>query len=338
MKQSRKEALYVQVPTPEGSVEFHDASTHIGRLMPFKNPKAICGMRVTADAVVFSYLHLTKKSAKAIAQKELLLPRGPLTRIEKKSLEKKESLQPNEVFIEGEGHEQICVVERNENGVISLEPKDNGEDVMFNLPRGALKLNVFVPVEKLGRMLAIGFIGHPGKPGSPTTLRRVGSNALYSLAYLPQFRMLTGFETVSVPSAPLGSITVVRKAEDRVQFEVPVWLYNESAEPEPVGSGSVVVEVDLDNANTSTGKLLYHMNPSDNIEEVFPQYRKVTESTLNTFINGVLGEDEVRAIMVDIVLGDIGAGSLERLRDGFAPLQAGLEMTPDKYKLREEAE
>ena len=86
-KRPRKEALFIQVPSPDGTVEFHDATSHIGKSMPFKNPKATCGMRVHDEVVAFSLLHLTKKTATAMAEKELLIPRGPLTRVEKRAEE-----------------------------------------------------------------------------------------------------------------------------------------------------------------------------------------------------------------------------------------------------------
>ena len=74
-KRPKKEALFVQVPSTEGSVEYHDVTSSVGKLMPFKNPKSTCGMRVSGEVVAFSLLHMTKKTASGMATKELVIPR-----------------------------------------------------------------------------------------------------------------------------------------------------------------------------------------------------------------------------------------------------------------------
>ena len=326
----RKESLFVQVPVPDGSVEFHDVTKFIGRPMPFNNPKETCGMRVSPDVVSFSLLHLTKKAAAIVAGKPVDMPRGPLARLERRAAEIG-PIDPGKIVVEMDDVQQVYTLERDPNGVLELVP--DGDDHSFELPKGAVKLSLFFTAPSLGRTLAVGFIGHPGRPGSPDTLRRVASKTLFSLSQLSQFRVLGEFETVNVPHPP-RAVAVVRKPTDRAAVSIPVWLFSDTTPPQLVTNGVVNVEVDLDSANHSTGRLLYHLTAEDAIKDVFDsQYRDIMASTIAQLMNTTLGEDEVKAITVDIVLGEVGSGTVERLRDALAPIQQGLDLTPRMYQM-----
>lgn len=325
-KRPRKEALFVQVPSPDGAVEFHDATAHVGRVMPFKNPKATCGMRVTGEVVSFSLLHLTKKTATSMATKELLIPRGPLTRVEKRAQEIAGEIGEDEIFIESEIGSQKCRLTKDANGVAELEPI--GEDVSFELPREAVKLSVYMKNAALGRLVAIGFIGHPGRPGSPESLRRVASMALFALTQLSHFRVITGMVSVVVPAAARSLAVPVRKSEDKVQMEIPLWLFDESTPPVLRTSGAVVLEVDLDKANPNTGKLLYQFTPSAEIGEIFEEYRVILDATVTEVLRTKLDDSEINSIAIEIVLGEVDSRTVERLRDAISGLAGGLDLTP----------
>lgn len=325
-KRPRKEALFVQVPSPDGAVEFHDATAHVGRVMPFKNPKATCGMRVTGEVVSFSLLHLTKKTATSMATKELLIPRGPLTRVEKRAQEIAGEIGEDEIFIESELGSQKCRLTKDANGVAELEPI--GEDVSFELPREAVKLSVYMKNAALGRLVAVGFIGHPGRPGSPESLRRVASMALFALTQLSHFRVITGMVSVVVPAAARSLAVPVRKSEDKVQMEIPLWLFDESTPPVLRTSGAVVLEVDLDKANPNTGKLLYQFTPSTEIAEIFEEYRIILDATVTEVLRTKLDDSEINSIAIEIVLGEVDSRTVERLRDAISGLAGGLDLTP----------
>jgi len=338
-KRPRKEALFVQVPSPDGTVEFHDATSHVGRVMPFKNPKATCGMRVTGEVVAFSLLHLTKKTATSMATKELVIPRGPLTRVEKRALEIAADLADDELLIESEVGTQKCKITRDANGVAELEPiigapeaegtgSPSGEDVSFELPREAVKLSIYMKNPALGRLIAIGFIGHPGRPGGAETLRRIASMALFSLTQLSHFRVITGMVSVAVPSAPRAAAAPVRKADDKVQMEIPLWLFEETTPPVLRCSGSALLEIDLDLANPSTGKLLYHFTPSAEVAEIFEEYRTILDATVTEVLRTKLDDSEINSIAIEIVLGEVDSGTIGRLRDAVAGLAGGLDLTP----------
>jgi hypothetical protein len=326
-KKPRKEALFVQVPSPDGTVEFHDATSHIGKSMPFKNPKATCGMRVHDEVVAFSLLHLTKKTATSMAEKELLIPRGPLTRVEKRAEELAAEIGDDELIIESDAGTQRCRIVREANGIAELEPI--GEDVNFELPREAVKISMYTKNPTLGRLVAVGFIGHPGRPGSPETLRRVASMALFSLTQLSAFRVITGMVSVVVPAAPRAVIAVAtRKTEDKVQLDMPVWLFEDSNPPTLVKQGQVFIEIDLDLANPATGKLLYHFTPNAEIAEIFETYRPILDSTVTEVLRGKLDDSEINTIAIEIVLGEVGSGTVGRLREALEGLANGLDLTP----------
>lgn len=325
-KRPRKEAIFVQVPSPDGAVEFHDVTAHLGRVMPFKTPKATCGMRVSDAVVSFSLLHLTKRTATSVCEKELVIPRGPLTRIERRALELAAELADDEVIIEADAGTQKCRMTRDANGVAELEPI--GEDVHFELPREAVKLSVYTRNPALGRIVAVGFIGHPGRPGSQETLRRIASMALFSLTQLSHFRVITGMVTVFVPAAAKTLVVATRKPEDKVQMQVPIWLFNEANPPQPLTNGHVLVEVDLDLANPSTGKLLYHFTPSAEIADVFEIYRNILEATVTEVLRTKLDDSEINNIAIEIVLGEVDGRTAGRLRDALIGLADGLDLTP----------
>lgn len=326
----RKEALFVQVPVPDGSVEFHDVTRHIGRAMPFTNPKETCAMRVSPDVVAFSLLHLTKKAASIVAGKPVDFPRGPLARLERRAAELGE-IPAGKVIVEMDQVQETYTIERDRNGVVELVPE--GDDYSFELPKGAVKISLFLPAAAAGRTLAIGFIGHPGRPGADDTLRRVAAKTLFSLSQLSHFRVLSDFETVTVPHPPRFAIAR-RKPTDRAATSIPVWLYSDSTPPQPVTNGVVNVEVDLESANHTTGRLLFHLTPEASVAEVFDaHYRPIMENTLNGLMRASLSDEEIKAITVDIVLGEVGSGTVERLRDALAPLSQGIDLTPSMYQI-----
>jgi hypothetical protein len=331
-KKPKKEALFVQVPSVEGSVEYHDVTGQLGKLMPFKNPKATCGMRVGSDVVAFSLLHMTKKTAAGMLSKELMIPRGPLARVERRALDLLGELEDDEVFLEMDSFTQKCKLVKDENNVAELEPI--GEDVTFELPREAVKMSIYIKSKSLGRMIAIGFIGFPGKPGNVEKIRRIASMAMFSLTQLNQFRVVSGLVSMVIPSAPRHSSVFVRKTEDKVLMQTPVSLFTESDEPVLVATGNVMVEIDLDNANPSTNRLLYHFRPDAEILEHFESYRAILDATVTEVLREVFDESEISSLAVDIVLGELGDGGAKRLRDALVKLNGGLNLTTKMRQFR----
>jgi hypothetical protein len=327
---ARKEALFIRVPAPDNTAEFHDATTHIGKAMPFTNPKATCGMRVTPDAVVFSLLHLTKRAATGLAAKPLDLPRGPLARLERR-VESLADLDQKTLVVDYEGVEHRYEIERDANGVLELNSVD--EDLIIELPRSAVQVTLSLRSPISNRVLIVGFIGHVGKPGASEPLRRIAAMILFSISQLTQFRILSEVETVIVPSpVRAGYKPAVRKAADRAQVMLPVWLFNDATPPAAIAQGNVAIEIDLDQANHVTGRLLYNFSPDDNIAPYFDAYRAIIDQTVSAVVRTYLGDEEIKAITVDIVLGEVSTGTLERLRDALLTTASGYDFTTRLYQ------
>jgi len=394
-----KEAFYVRVEASDGIIAFYNATEHVGKTMPFSKPRATCAMRVSPDAVSFSLLHLTNKNAAVIAAKPVTLPRGPLSRLERRAISYAPmaadrvvvelSSQPaedsvsrdavsddaaaqngldnlfvsedaapesglNDLFAEdAKSTEAVvvsdktgrrpmkpavvetfeCTIRRDENGVARLEAV--GEEHVFELPRGAVHVSLYLasPVASIKRTLAIGFIGHVGKPGTNETVTRVASMVLNSLSHLPDFRILGGIETCVVPASPGrggASKTAAKRASDKVAFPVHVYLFDEQTAM--VASGYVGVDIDLENANPSTGKLLFVFTPEKSLESVFDRYRGVVERAVTDSLFANIGEDVLSNIVYDVVLGSVSAATIDDLKS-FGKSIPAFDLTPAQFRV-----
>ena len=389
-----KEAFYVRVEASDGIIAFYNATEHVGKTMPFSKPRATCAMRVSPDAVSFSLLHLTNKNAAVIAAKPVTLPRGPLSRLERRAISYAPmaadrvvvelSSQPAEDAVSNEAVDQNgldglfvaedtalesglndlfaedtkstetavvagktgrrpmkpavvetfeCTIRRDENGVARLEAV--GEEHVFELPRGAVHVSLYLasPVASIKRTLAIGFIGHVGKPGTNETVTRVASMVLNSLSHLPDFRILGGIETCVVPASPGrggASKTTAKRTSDKVAFPVHVYLFDEQTAM--VASGYVGVDIDLENANPSTGKLLFVFTPEKALESVFDRYRGVVERAVTDSLFANIGEDVLSNIVYDVVLGSVSAATIDDLKN-FGKSIPAFDLTPAQFRV-----
>lgn len=323
---ARKEALFMRVTAPDQTVEFHEVTPFVGKPSPFKNPKATLAMRVTDASISFSLLHLTKKSASGISSKVIDFPHGPLSKIERTCLSEN-ILEDNTLEAIVNGETFTYHMDKDANGVVTLE----GEDGSLELPKGVIQVILKMKTPTITRPVFIGFIGHLGKPGGMETVRRVASMILFSMSQLLQFRVLTEFETVRVPSAPRSIARPTRKPEERASAAFPVWLFNEEASS-LVASGEIICEIDLDQANPSTGRLLLKLAPSDSISEFFDQYRNSVDLAVTQKLRGYLGDDEMKMVTVDIVMGEVSSGTIERLNLALAPTIEGFDITPSQFR------
>lgn len=344
---ARKEALFVRVAAPDETVAFHNVSTYIGKIMPFKAPQATCAMRAAAEVVTFSLLHLTKRTAKTMAEKVLEIPKGPLAQLERTaiSINKEAEITTEDIVVdihgEGEGNKPSryrMKLERDENGVLSIEMPDNedgtgGDDVSMMLPRGAVRASLYMRSPGVGRLLAVGFIGHLGKPESSETVRRVAAMILFSLSQLTEFKVLSGIETVTVPANAGRYIPKpTRKPTEKALAVIPAYLFSESAAPELVAYGTVEVEVDLESANPQSNRLLLHLTPSKELEEHFGTYRNIVDATLGNHLRKTLGDDDIANITYDIVLGDVSNGTVEKLKEALEEAGRGFDFTPSMFQ------
>lgn len=300
--------------------------------MAYERPEATCGVRVTPSVVSFALLKHTNRSRQLIAGQRMELPRGPLDRTDRRASTIGEDLPAGVVAVEtDDGSVHQLSITRDENGVASLSTVQ-GDDVVFVLPKGRLRLTFFLRSPRQGRLVAAAFQGHLGKPDSQETLPRVAAMALNVLAGLPVFRLISGIETVNVPVSPARYMAVrpVLKASDRVRVQVPVRLWTGDANPVPVGQTSVEVEVDLENANPVSGRLLFHLTPAAGTEDMFRPYRDLVADAALSLVTANLGPEDVSELVYSIVLGELSAGDISRLRDAVRTI-TGLDVNPRQW-------
>ena len=338
-RKATKEAFFVRLTTPGDQPAFFNVTEQLGRKMSYRKPQATCAMRVEAGTVAFSLLHLTKKAAQRFVEEPIHMPHGPLAKLMRQA-QTSEELPNNTVRAVIDGREYRFDLTVDDSGRASVElqtgygdGEEKDDDVTFELPYKAITASVFLNSTAVQRQIAVGFIGHVGKPGTPETVSRTVAKILNSMAGLVEFRVLTGLETVLVPAAPSQWIAqrYVRKDEDKVVVEIPVYLFGE--DHNVVDSGNAVVEIDLDNANATTGRLLYHITPAEDIEETFAHYRDICDIAITEQLRVVLGQDEIEGITYDVVLGDVGSGTIERLREAMAVFVNGIDLSPSQWKL-----
>ena len=387
-----KEAFHIRVESSDGAVAFYNATDYVGKLMPFAKPKATCAMRVATEAVSFSLLHLTNKNAGLVAAKPVSIPRGPLSRLERRAASYA-PIAPDEIIVElstrPEGDsspagspdaavpatEQTtetpanaledvfgdapvvtsetkeasgpkrypmkpavietykCKIVRDENNVARLE--SIGDEHSFELPKGALHVSLYLqsPVAAVARPLAVGFIGHVGKPGGSETVSRVVAMVLNSISHLPDFRILAQIEHCAVPanlSRGGGSPKAVRgNASSKVSFNARVYLFDEQLSP--MGAGIVGCEVDMENANPTSGKLLVSYHCEESLAGVFERYRAELDRAVANHLRQAIGEDGITAITYDIVLGSVTPSTVEQLKAVGNSLP-GLDISPTQSR------
>jgi hypothetical protein len=333
-----KESFFVRVPTPENRVGvFFNASAYIGKQMPYEKPLATCAMRVEDGVVAFSLLHLTKKSAVNIAAGPIVMPRPSLTRLMRKSSEL--PLEQGNLVLEMNDVFYRMVYTSDDNGMITVDTAPDQEDVTFDLPPRGVQLSLYLKSPKLPRTLAVSFIGHLGKPSTPETVVRAAAMVINAMSGLMEFRVLSGIEGAKVPAAPnkWAGRPPVRKNEDRVYFDLVVAMFTgPSTDLTPVGRGNVVVEVDLDHANPSTGHLLYHFTPADEIAENFVEFRDMVATAVSNTLSQNLG-NELAEITYEVVLGEVDGGTIDRLRDALKGL-VGVDVTTYAYNVHKTVE
>lgn len=321
----RKEAFFVSVEGPDNTLQFFPATEHVGRPMPFKAPRETCAIRVYDDVISFSLLHLTKKNSKTVAGKPVAMPASMLTRLSRRALELGE-FPPGRVVVENgeELHEMKMTV--SDAKVASLEAV--GDEPLTTLDVRGQRVSTYFRSPTSGHIIALGFIGHMGKPGTPETVVRLAAKSLNAATRLSAFRVPADFETVEVPSRP--GLSAVPAGIKAARYSLPVKLFSE--EREPVAAGEVLVDIDMQHSNPSTGSLLFTLSPEDGIAEHFEPYREICTNFVGSQMVSSLG-DEMRSITMDIIVGDVEQTTVDRLLESLSSGMPGVDMTPTQFRV-----
>lgn len=330
----QKDAYFVLVPSPDDTPEWVNATNAIGRPdgLPFKKPKMTLAMRVWPKVVGFSLLQLTKRSSKALKDQRLIMPDGPLARLQRHALANLD--MPKGILrVEVDNDWYDYKMERDDVGVVRLEPVsedgDLDEERVFELERGSVRLSMLFQAPDLPRLLAVSGILYLGRPGAPETVRRGAAKALNNINRLPEFHMLSQIEDVDVPALPGNAWTEVNRVDEDVTFDLRTELFDEDFNP--VGAGNVTVTVDLEHANATTGQLLYHIDTGDLDDDTFAEYKTICERALNDVMVDKLGAEHLKNITYEIILGEVDTSTADRITDATDNLP-NLQLTPSRYR------
>jgi hypothetical protein len=336
-----KEAFWVRVAVPDGTSQFFPATDHIGKLMPFNAPQETCAMRVYPDAVCFSLLHLTKKAGKELKDRPVTIPAGPLSRLSRRVNEME--LADGKVIVErryedeaGEQHDQAVELDLTIDGagVATLDSADGEGDALFELGRRGERVSVYMISPKVPRRIALGWIGHLGRPTGNETMTRAAAKILNAASALPDFSLLTGIGAVDVPSLP-GGAAVVRPTSTSVSTTVLARFFTDptpEADPALVAEGGLTIEIDLEHANPAAGRLLFQVIPTEELAEAYAAYARVIEDWANKQLDELLGDDN-RDLAYDIVLGSVSEGSVAHLSDKLTAIEP-TDFTPTLCRAR----
>lgn len=326
----RKEAFYVRVTLPDDTSQFMLATEFIGREMPFDKPRETCAVRMYDDVVALSLLHVTKRRASSLQGKVIAMPSGMLTRLARRAKEL-DDLEPGVVIIERENELHRLKMVTDDHGVAHLEAEE-GEPAIELDPRGE-RLSLYLKSPVRDKILALAFIGHLGKPGTPETITRCAAKVMNAALALDIFRVLAGVETLAVPSRP--GITSTTQMVRSVSAEFPIFLYTDPAAageaPTPVAAGKAVLEVNLEHANAATENLLYKIHPDERIAPHFEAYKETCTSFLASQIRAALGDD-LRGIVLDVVLGEVEQSTADRVREMLEEGLGGVDLTPTQWR------
>ncbi|MEU8307650.1 hypothetical protein AB0C84_29215 [Actinomadura sp. NPDC048955] len=372
MPTQTKEEFYVRRLFDDDVPVFVDATKYVRQDTPYplsakKALKATCGVRTDNEVLAFSLRNYTGKQAEREVehvestvggrvttqnQLRLRMPRRTLHGLNETARALSVVLG-DEVITELDGDLYVLTLARNGGeGALTLAGKltrsEGGfdrtdvsdADTEFELPVAGVRLRIFLRSPVRDRIIAYGFSGYlTRKPGEMETVTRATALAINSILGLATFRMLSQLEHVDVPAVPRGNAVRPRKPAEQVTFTVPALLFAEDGTP--AARGRVAAEIDLDQVDPVTGGLQLHVTAGDQLEwnpavaeaVQFESYERVLTETIGAMLHSAVGVDTVRDLAYDIMLGDLGAEGIARLRAATTDLP-GLAAKPNQAEVR----
>lgn len=340
----RKESLFIRRSDNDGDVTWHQVINYLGQPPPFARPSGKCAMRVFAnDVIAFSVEAISKKNASRHTERPLTMPAGALKRLERRSHEIG-PIPEGHVYVEHADDTDASLhrfeLDVTDQKVATLDPLD--DEGAVELGRGRQLLSLYLPVKAGGRALVIaaGYIGHFGRPGSTETVRRMASMALFDLLRLPEFHLLVGLESVWQPPKPAAPAPGPASTDLEVQFDVPVWLHDDEGRFLDL-AGSVRVDVDLHtpSPNPQSRQLLYKaIEPEESLAEAFDPYRDTFVRALSELIVGQIiadgGQEHFETLAYDILLNEVDDRTCTTIREAAdVGLGGGLLLQPTMYRV-----
>ena len=337
----RSEKLFLHKTLGENLV-FDDVTPKVNHtLEQRRNIQGLVGMRISDKVVAIHNARVAKASASRILGVPLALPRQSFLVLETLALQlagelphSAESGIPNgmvltsdNLVVKFEDSFYEFAKTSDDNNIISLSPKF--DDVTFELPTRPVRMDFFFKSPVADRIIAVNFTGFLNRPpGEAETLTRAVLRAINTLLGLTDFSLLASINgTAKLPPPDAPPATVKRRQSDRVLFTLPVRFFN--AEGTKVrGQGNVQMEVDLDNANQVTSRLLYKVVSADSeVGDILEDYRKTVVSAVDEAVQSRgLESAEQRDLALDIIIGDLSETAIDRIRSSVAGMP-GIDVT-----------
>lgn len=367
-----KEEFYVRRLFDDVPV-FVEATRHARQELPYmlsakKSLKATCAVRTDDQVVAFSLRGYTAKQVEKEVEhveavvdgrtttQNLLRPRMPRKTLHDltEAAQALSAVLGDDVVVDFDGVLYVLTLTRtgamteltlagrlSRSGEGFVRTGVSEADTEFELPVMGVRLRVFLRSPVRDRVLAYGFAGYlTRRPGERETVTRATALALNNVLGLATFRMLSGLHQVEVPPRPSGPPVRHRTLDERVVFDVPVLLFTQ--DEVPAARGLLSAEIDLDHVDPVSGGLRVHLGDPGRLEwnpavagtVAFETYRQLLAETTATMVHSALGEDAVRDIAYDIMLADVGAAVVARLRAATAGLP-GMAATPGRVEVRQ---
>lgn len=337
-----KELLFLHMSMGE-DVVFYDVTGSFGQASPFrKKVYGIVGVRISDEVVAFHSRHITKKIASKVLADPLNVPRRSLARLENRAVElttemrgpegsEKRRMTPNTLVASINGEERDFIF-RLEQGVLSIEPKN--DDAPFEISPRPMQISLYFksPNPKVDRMIAVNYTGFLNRRvGDMENGTRAVSLVINSMLGLREFSALTGIVDVNTPRPPEAApVTIKRGKKDRIEFPITVNFWDEYKKTK-IGSKDVKFEVDLDHANQVTGNLLYHIVPDAELEPVLKIYKDVLLKAVAGVVEAYLPRDEQADLTTDIILGVLQENGKDRIRESVEGLP-DIDITPKLWE------
>lgn len=325
-----KETLFLRLVTPDNEPFFDEATARVGAKLPDTvRPRAVCAMRVTDNAVLFSLRHIAQKSVAQFRSEPLRMPHGPLSYLQHRLDGEKQPPKGDTVIFETDEATYRLSLAVDDKGEATLSWA--GEEVVepdLLQTRRPLRTTLIMPSPATDRTLAIGFIGHLERPDSYLTVTRAASRVLASISLLPEFQTLSTVERVHVPSGSNGSSARVAPRTEGVRISVPVSLYDVDPivnQHVLVATGHIMVSVALE------GRMERTFAPSPEIEQYFEDYRSIAERTVEEALAKYIDGEHLRQIETSAVLAETNAGDREVIKEALEKsLGPGVDLSPDR--------
>lgn len=365
----RKDDFFVRIGLPDQTTQWFPATDFIGtgKPMPFDKPLATCAVRVYDSEVVFSHLAVTNRTRSKVANDQITMPSGALTRLARRAAEL-DIPDANTVIVERAidtddgstvNETYVLSLRRDDANLATIElldltdeqavavaenhsyfeqakaaslqaPDEIADRKVITLNYRGERVSIFLRSPRVDRVLGIAWLGHfQRKPGDYETIPRIAGMILNALRGVPTFQTLAEVEHVSLPALTGVSASGSPNTVQNAKLDLPVRLY--TADEQPLGAGTVEVDFNLTAKVSTELGLPYTVEVDDKLDALMTdEHRTQIDFAVRTELLRHARSD-IESIGFDVTLGEVDDTTVGRLDGIFAEALPGLHVKPDMY-------